>query len=140
MSRCIGRKEQQHMKFFTIDRTSAQDATSSGNFDGQVWMQRLISEQQSREIELLVVSFEAGGRTRPHIHAVDQILHITAGRGIVATSTERRFVVPGDVVLVPAGEWHWHGAAPDSAMTHISIKRHGKTDWTVEERDWGTYS
>jgi len=103
-------------------------------------MQRLITEEQSHDIELLVVAFEAGGRTRPHVHAVDQILQITAGRGIVATSGERRFVGPGDVVLIPAGEWHWHGAAPDSAMTHISIKRYGTTDWTVEARDWGTYA
>ena len=128
------------MEFFKIDRASAHDATASGNFGGQVWMQRLITEQQSNDIELLVVSFEAGGRTRPHIHAVDQILHITAGRGIVASGAERRFVRIGDVVLIPAGEWHWHGAAPDSAMTHISIKRYGNTDWTVDERDWGTYS
>jgi len=128
------------MEFFKIDRALAHDASASGNFGGQVWMQRLITEQQSNDIELLVVSFEAGGRTRPHIHAVDQILHITVGRGIVATSTDRRSVTAGDVVLVPAGEWHWHGAAPDSAMTHVSIKRYGETDWTVEERDWGVYS
>jgi quercetin dioxygenase-like cupin family protein len=128
------------MQFFKIDRAAAQDATTSGNFGGQVWMQRLITAQQSTDIELLVVAFEAGGRTRPHVHAVDQILQITSGRGIVATGSERRFVVPGDVVLIPAGEWHWHGAAPDSAMTHISIKRYGETDWTVEERDWGAYA
>lgn len=36
-------------------------------------MQRPITEEHSHEIELLVVSFEAGGHTRPHIHAVDQI-------------------------------------------------------------------
>ncbi|MFN8569821.1 MAG: hypothetical protein U0Z44_20340 [Kouleothrix sp.] len=58
-----------------IDRAAAQDATASGNFGGQVWMQRLVSEQQCSEIELLVVSFEAGGRTCPHVHPVDQILH-----------------------------------------------------------------
>lgn len=128
------------MKVFKIDRAAAQDATATGNFGGQVWMQRLITEQHSRDIELLVVSFEAGGRTRPHVHVVDQILHIVAGQGIVATSTERHVVTPGDVVVVPAGEWHWHGATPDSPMTHISIKRYGETDWTVEERDWGTYT
>jgi quercetin dioxygenase-like cupin family protein len=88
------------MHIFRIDRASAQDATASGTFDGQVWMQRLITEQQSQEIELLVVSFEAGGRTRPHIHAVDQLLHIVSGRGIVAVAGERRFVEPGDVVLI----------------------------------------
>jgi len=74
------------MEIFKIDRASASDATASGNFGGQVWMQRLITEQQSQDLELLVVSFEAGGRTRPHIHVVDQILHIISGRGIVATA------------------------------------------------------
>jgi len=128
------------MDIFKIDRASAQDATASGNFGGQVWMQRLIGEQQSQDIEPLVVSFEAGGRTRPHIHAVDQLLHIVSGRGIVATGTERRFVETGDVVLIPSGEWHWHGATPDSAMTHILIKRYAPTDWSVEERDWGSYA
>lgn len=127
------------MQILKIDRAVAQDASSTGNFGGQVWMQRLIGEQQSREIEMLVVSFEAGGRTRPHIHPVDQILHIMDGRGIVASGSERHVVTAGDVVVVPAGEWHWHGAAPDSAMMHISIKRYGETDWTVEERDWASY-
>jgi quercetin dioxygenase-like cupin family protein len=84
------------MHIFTIDRASAQDATASGNFGGQVWVQRLITEEQSQDIELLVVSFEPGGQTRPHIHAVDQILQIVSGRGIVATGSERRFVEPGD--------------------------------------------
>ena len=51
------------MHIFTIDRASAQDATASGNFGGQVWMQRLITEEHSQDIELLVVSFEPGGRT-----------------------------------------------------------------------------
>jgi len=51
------------MQCFKIDRNSTQDATTSGNFDGQVWMQRLITEEHSHDIELLVVSFEAGGRT-----------------------------------------------------------------------------
>ena len=116
------------MHIFTIDRASAQDATASGNFGGQVWMQRLITEEHSQDIELLVVSFEPGGRTRPHIHAVDQILQIVSGRGIVATGSERRFVEPGDVVLIRSGEWHWHGAAPDHFMTHLAVTE-GAPDW-----------
>jgi len=109
------------MQCFKIDRNATQDATTTGNFGGQVWMQRLITEEHSHDIELLVVSFEAGGRTRPHIHAVDQILQIVSGRGIVAAGSERRFVEPGDVLLIPAGEWHWHGAAPTTAMTHPAV-------------------
>lgn len=127
------------MQVLTIDRAAAQDATATGNFGGQVWMQRLVTEQQSGDIEMLVVSFEAGGRTRPHTHPVDQILQIISGQGLVVSASERHLVGPGDVVVVPAGEWHWHGATPDSPMTHISIKRYGETDWDAEERDWASY-
>src|SRR3954465_4487361 len=123
------------MDIFKIDRALAQDAAPSGNFSGQVWMQRLLTEEHSQDIELLVVSFEVGGRTRPHMHAVDQILQIVSGRGIVATGSERRFVEPGDVVLIPSGEWHWHGATPDSAMTHISIKRYATNKMRGEEKE-----
>ena len=50
---------------------------------------------------------------------------------------QARLVEPGDVVAVMPGEWHWHGATPDSAMTHVTIQQaEGRTDWDVEERDW----
>lgn len=126
------------MQVFKQSREAAQDVTDTGNFSGQVYMQRLIDVEQSDQIEMLVVYFEPGARTRPHIHPVDQALHILDGRGIVATAEEIQYVEPGDVVLTPAGEWHWHGAAPDSHMTHVSIKQHGETDWGVEERDWAS--
>jgi len=128
------------MNILAIDRTAAQDATPTGNFSGQVWMQRLIGEQQSTEIEMLVVFFEAGGRTLPHVHPVDQILHIVDGHGIVATASERHQVEAGKVIVIPAGEWHWHGATPRQAMTHISIKQYGATDWTVDTCDWDDYT
>ena len=45
---------------------------------------------------------------------------------------------PGDVVAARPGEWHWHGAAPDTAMTHVTVQvSSDAVDWEVEERDWG---
>jgi 4-carboxymuconolactone decarboxylase len=44
----------------------------------------------------------------------------------------------GDVVLIPPGQKHWHGATPDSAMTHIAIVEHldGKsTEWMEQVSD-----
>jgi quercetin dioxygenase-like cupin family protein len=83
------------------------------------------------DVELIAVFFKAGARTRPHTHAPEQTLHVLEGEGIVATQDDVRIVVPGDIVVVPAGRWHWHGATPDSSLMHLSIKALGSTDMDV---------
>ena len=47
----------------------------------------------------------------------------------------------GGMAVVPAGEWHWHGATPDSAMCHLSIRPGGHSSWPpdVQLLDWDTY-
>ena len=52
----------------------------------------------------------------------DQILIVTEGTGVVATDTEERTVSAGDVILIPAGENHWHGAPGDTPMAHITVQ------------------
>jgi 4-carboxymuconolactone decarboxylase len=125
------------MKIVTIDRAQArQDAARRDYFEGEVHVQTLVGPDDSGEVELLGVYFSAGARTRPHIHSRDQVLQIVEGRGVVATETEKRIVGPGDVITVPAGIWHWHGATRDSAMFHISIKQPGPTNWDVDAKNW----
>jgi quercetin dioxygenase-like cupin family protein len=68
------------------------------------------------------VTFEPGARTAWHTHPLGQTLIVTAGCGLV----QRRGgpieqIRPGDVVWIPPGEQHWHGAAPTTAMSHIAI-------------------
>jgi quercetin dioxygenase-like cupin family protein len=119
------------------------DKAVPGNTDwfrGVVWQLDVTAPQTEGGVATLAVWFEAGGRTRPHVHPVDQALHIMEGVGIVATDTEKRIVRAGDTVVVPAGVWHWHGAMPDEAMMHLSIKEHGPTDWTSPWNDWGAYA
>ena len=55
-------------------------------------------------------------------------LYIVEGEGIVATESEEHRVRAGDVVVVPAGEQHWHGATADSAMAHLAFGVPGTTD------------
>lgn len=57
---------------------------------------------------------------------------------MIAGVAGRRVVEPGDVVAVSAGEWHWHGGAPDSPMTHLTVQMTGpgSIDWDVDEGDW----
>jgi quercetin dioxygenase-like cupin family protein len=127
------------MKITRIDKTqSKQDPSRRNYFDGEVHFQNLVSPEDSAELDLLNVSFSPGARTRPHIHHQDQVLHILEGQGIVATETEKQIVSAGDLIVIPKGTWHWHGATPTSPMTHISIMKRGETDWTVEEKNWTT--
>jgi quercetin dioxygenase-like cupin family protein len=106
---------------------------------GEVRIQRLPSPFEGRPAAF-AVHFEAGGRTRPHVHRTGQLLHITSGEGILADRSGRRVVGPGDVVSVSPGEWHWHGATPTSAMTHLTVQMAGadETDWDVDEGDWAS--
>jgi 4-carboxymuconolactone decarboxylase len=68
------------------------------------------------------VTFEAGARTAWHSHPRGQILIVTAGVGRLQrwgeTSEEIR---TGDIVRIPAGQKHWHGASPQTPMTHLAI-------------------
>jgi len=89
------------------------------------------------------VTFEPGARTAWHTHPLGQRLIVTAGSGFVqregGTIEEIR---PGDVVWFPPGEKHWHGASPNTAMTHIAIQEtlDGKSvDWLehVSDKQYG---
>ena len=68
------------------------------------------------------VTFEPGSRSHWHIHPVGQVLVVTAGVGLTQEwGKPIQEIRAGDVVICPAKIKHWHGAAPGSAMTHISI-------------------
>src|SRR5256885_17027602 len=89
-------------------------------FSGEVKKRPLVSPEDSELIRSSEVTFQAGGRTKFHHHAGDQILIITNGHGRVGTREEEFDVRAGDVVFIPHDEIHWHGATDDTVMTHIS--------------------
>jgi quercetin dioxygenase-like cupin family protein len=69
------------------------------------------------------VTFEPGARTAWHTHPLGQVLIVTAGYGRAQREGGPiEEIRPGDVVLFAPGEKHWHGAAPNTAMTHIAIQ------------------
>lgn len=88
-------------------------------FEGEVAVQPLINEGVTFKADM--VNFGVGGRNRLHTHTTDQILVVTAGEGYIVTEQEKRTIVPGDVVFIPAGEPHWHGATEKSEMSHVHI-------------------
>jgi quercetin dioxygenase-like cupin family protein len=110
-----------------------------GDFDGVVSFRVAHRAHDDSTSDVLLVTFEPGARTRPHIHSTVQVLYVVEGEGVVATRTGRWLVRPGDVAVVPAGEWHWHGATPASRMSHLAVKPPGPTDWSPPLLDWDTY-
>jgi quercetin dioxygenase-like cupin family protein len=89
--------------------------------------QEIVGDGQSENFRCNVVNFGAGATTGWHAHDSDQILVVTAGRGVVASETEEREITVGDVVQIKAGERHWHGARADSPMSHITVTAAGGT-------------
>ncbi len=70
-----------------------------------------------------LVTFEPGARTDWHTHPLGQTLIVTAGCGRVQQWGEAmKEIRPGDVVTIPAGVKHWHGATPTTAMSHIALQ------------------
>ena len=128
------------MQQFTIDKSKAGPPANADWFPGGgVLQQRVESPEGNTRPEIIGVWFEAGSRTKPHIHEDDQTLHVIEGEGIVATEDEKRRIRPGDFVVIPAGVWHWHGATPETSMCHLSIKPTGDTDWSSPLGDWDSY-
>jgi quercetin dioxygenase-like cupin family protein len=91
-------------------------------FTGEVFIDAIARGEEPSRVRVSAVRFTPSARTAWHSHAVGQTLYVTEGRGLVqsrgGTVAEIR---PGDIVYTQAGEWHWHGAAPDHFMTHLSI-------------------
>ncbi len=86
---------------------------------------RQVLVPDSKEYNVNIVNFGKGVRNKFHAHDSEQILIVTSGKGIVATEKEERVVTTGDVVLIPAGEKHWHGATKDSEFSHLYVTRVG---------------
>lgn len=87
----------------------------------------------SKDFEANIVNFGKGMRNKFHAHASDQILIVTAGKGIVTTEGEERVVTAGDVIFFPADEKHRHGATEGSEFSHIYIVRKGSKTTRLED-------
>ncbi len=96
-------------------------------FTGTVRVDPLFEAAEPARSTGALVTFEPGARTDWHTHPLGQRLIVTAGCGRVQQwGGHIEEIRSGDVVIIPAGVKHWHGAAPTTAMSHITIQ--GKLD------------
>jgi quercetin dioxygenase-like cupin family protein len=105
-------------------------------FRGNVILQQVLGDDNSKELEIYHVFFKDGATTTVHYHETDQVLISTKGRGIVGIinsdsianfEIEDVETVPmnkeGDVVQIPAFKMHFHGAASREEFSHIAIRQ-----------------
>jgi 4-carboxymuconolactone decarboxylase len=109
------------------------------HFTGSVRVDPLFQADAPARASGSLVTFEPGARTAWHTHPLGQILIVTAGAGLVQRWGDPvEEVHHGDVVWIPPGQKHWHGAAPNSSMAHMAIVEEldGKTvDWMEKVSD-----
>lgn len=92
------------------------------NFTGSARVDSLFQASAPARASASLVTFEPGARTAWHTHPLGQILIVTAGTGRVQRWGDPvQEIRQGDVVWIPPGQKHWHGAAPNSSMAHIAI-------------------
>ena len=115
--------------------------TSKGTpdrFIGDVWLDLIVRGDAPSRVRASIVRFAPGARNAWHVHAVGQTLHVLDGVGrIQARGAELLEILPGDTIVTPPGEWHWHGAAPDHFMTHLTVYE-AADDGT--ETSWGEFA
>jgi quercetin dioxygenase-like cupin family protein len=108
-------------------------------FTGTVRLDPLFQPKDQARAFGASVTFEPGARTAWHTHPLGQTLIVTAGCGLVQRwGGPIEEIRPGDVVWIPAGEKHWHGATATTSMTHIAIQEQldGKlVDWKEKVSD-----
>jgi 4-carboxymuconolactone decarboxylase len=108
-------------------------------FTGSVRIDTPFKGSEPARVSGGIVTFEPGARTAWHTHPLGQTLIVTAGTGWVQMEgAPREEIRSGDVVFIPAGTRHWHGATATSAMTHAAVAEalDGKSvDWMEKVSD-----
>lgn len=109
------------------------------HFTGSASIDRLFTENTPSHTSAASVVFEPGARTAWHSHPLGQTLIVTAGRGWVQQwGGQVQEIRQGDIVWIPPGLKHWHGATASTSMTHIGIQESldGKTvEWMEKVND-----
>jgi 4-carboxymuconolactone decarboxylase len=92
------------------------------NFTGNVRVEGRFQAEAPARVGGGTVTFEAGARTAWHTHPLGQTLIVTSGAGLVQHwGGPVQEIKPGDVVWIPPGVKHWHGATASTGMAHIAV-------------------
>jgi quercetin dioxygenase-like cupin family protein len=125
----------------SITRSGSQPSSKGPTeyFTGSVRVDYLFKANDPSRVSGAFVTFEPRARTAWHAHPFGQVLIVTAGSGWVQQwGGQTEEIRQGDVVRIPPGQKHWHGATATTGMTHIAIQEQldGKSvDWMEKVSD-----
>lgn len=112
---------------------------SEDMFTGDVWFDPIAQPREPSRVRVIAVRFLPGARTAWHSHALGQTLYVTEGEGRAQErGGETIKLHAGDILYTPPDAWHWHGAAPQHFMTHLSITE-ATGDDSKSESEWGDH-
>ncbi|KXB28924.1 carboxymuconolactone decarboxylase [Dechloromonas denitrificans] len=95
----------------------------SEHFTGKARVVPLFSPNAPARASAAYVTFAPGARTDWHTHPLGQTLVVTEGSGLIQFwDGPIQRIERGDVVSIPPGQKHWHGASATAAMTHLAIQ------------------
>lgn len=109
----------------TVTPQSAQKVIvgTPNHFTGSARVQSLFDAKAPSHGTGGIVTFQPGARSVWHTHPIGQVLIVTEGEGWVqAWGGPVQVMRKGDVIWIPAGVKHWHGASPTSSVTHIALQ------------------
>ncbi len=91
-------------------------------FTGTVFVQILAPKNENNNFSIATVTFEPNARAFWHNHPAGQTILVTEGRGLYQEKGKSvKTINKGDVILCPPDTDYWHGASPETGMTHIVI-------------------
>jgi quercetin dioxygenase-like cupin family protein len=128
----------QSSQMVTVTHPGSQPSTGgpADNFTGSVRVDSRFQGTAPARISGGIVTFEPGARTAWHTHPLGQTLIVTAGVGLVQEwDGAVQEIRPGDIVWIPPGVKHWHGATAINGMSHIAFSEalDGKTVALMEQ-------
>jgi quercetin dioxygenase-like cupin family protein len=105
---------------------------TNNNFTGTAYLKMLVEADSINPTAVGNVTFEAGARTKWHLHPGGQILLVTDGVGYYQEKGQsKKTLHKGDVVKCPPNTPHWHGASADTAFVQVAVTNNhlGATVW-----------
>lgn len=93
-------------------------------FIGEVAVQALITQEMGETFLSSLRHWAPGARAK---------FHITEGRGMITSEKETAAVGIGEIVFIPTGEKHWHGATKDSSFAYIDIRARDSITTQIED-------
>lgn len=117
----VTKSDQQGISVIRADAGPSSEGPAD-NFTGKVSVEGRFQREAPARVGGATVTFAPGARTGWHTHPLGQTLIVTRGHGYVQEwGKPAKAIGPSDVAWIPPGVKHWHGAAPNEAMTHVAI-------------------